>query len=179
MKTGHTCVLWHNREAPFRGYALGMSMVVSPTFFPAVVPPLRASVRERIAAAGIALACLSVLIVAAVLQPSTDGFGTHRQLGLPPCGWVLAFGKPCMTCSMTTAFSHMARGHVISGFVTQPMGAFLAIIAASTVWAGAYSAIFGSRIGWLCGKLFTGRIMWPFLGFLLAAWVYKIVTWPT
>ena len=155
-----------------------MSIVASPAFIAPVVP-LRASIRERIAAAAIAAACLSILIVAAVLQPSSDGFGTHKQLGLPPCGWVLAFGKPCMTCSMTTAFAHMARGHVVSGFVTQPMGALLAVIAASAVWIGAHGAIFGSRTGWLCGKLFTGRIMWPFLGMLLAAWVYKIVTWPT
>lgn len=157
-----------------------MSAAESPIFSPiTVVPPLRASGKERLMAAAIALACLSVLVVALILQPSPDGFGTHRQLGMPPCGWVQAFGKPCMTCSMTTAFSHMAHGHVVQSFVTQPMGAFLALVTASAVWIGAHGAIFGSRMGWLCGKLFTGRIMWPFLGLLLAAWVYKIVTWPT
>ncbi len=157
-----------------------MSVVGAPTFnLISQVPPLRASKKERVVAALISLACLAVLVVAFILQPSPDGFGTHRQMGMPPCGWVQAFGKPCMTCSMTTAFAHMARGHVVQSFVTQPMGALLALVTASAAWIGAHGAIFGSRMGWLCGKLFTGRIMWPFLGLLLAAWVYKIVTWPT
>ena len=145
----------------------------------ATPPRMTASVRERVVAGLVAVAFLGVLVVAWVLQPSPDGFGTHRQLGMPPCGWVAAFGKPCMTCSMTTAFAHIARGHYWAGFVTQPMGAILAVVAAASMWAGLHGAIFGSRMGWLCGKLFTGRIMWPFLGLLMAAWVYKIVTWPS
>ncbi|MGE3821953.1 MAG: DUF2752 domain-containing protein, partial [Isosphaeraceae bacterium] len=50
----------------------------------------------------------SVLVVAFAvaswLEPDPSGFGTHRQLGLPPCHFAWVTGKPCPTCGMTTAF---------------------------------------------------------------------------
>ena len=142
-------------------------------------PRVRTSVRSRILSFLVGVGLASPLVLAAVLQPSTRGFGTHEQLGLPPCGWVLAFGKPCMTCCMTTAFSHMAHGHFWQAWVTQPAGAALSLVAAAGFWAGMHGAVFGSRMGWLCSKLFTGKIMWPGLVLLLGAWAYKVVTWPT
>ncbi|MCA9610613.1 MAG: hypothetical protein KC619_33690, partial [Myxococcales bacterium] len=38
---------------------------------------------------------LAVLVTAAMLTPSPEGHGTHTQLGLPPCGFLVYTGYPC------------------------------------------------------------------------------------
>lgn len=134
---------------------------------------------ERFAWALVALACLSVLIVAAGLKPSTSGAGTHKQLGLNECGWVLAFGKPCFTCGMTTAFAHAADGRLDRSFVTQPFGALLSVGVAAGFWVGAFVALTGSTVGRRCASLLSPRLLWWYGGALTAAWAYKLATWPT
>ncbi|MSR34416.1 MAG: DUF2752 domain-containing protein [Phycisphaerales bacterium] len=78
----------------------------------------------------LAAALLTPLIVAATLTPDPRGLGTHQQLGLPVCTWPAALGIPCPSCGMTTAFAYAARADLSRAFVTQPMGALLAIAAA-------------------------------------------------
>lgn len=133
----------------------------------------------RLAAAGFAVALLAVLVVASRLAPSASGSGTHRQLGLPPCGWVQSFNRPCPTCGMTTAFAHAAHGRLDSAFVAQPMGAVLSIVTAAGFWASIHVLLTGSRVGEVCGRLLRPRVLWVALGAAGAAWAYKLVTWPT
>jgi len=140
---------------------------------PAVAPPA-----ERAIAGGIAAACFSLLAIAASLTPEAAGHGTHQQLGLPPCGWVLAAGYPCPTCGMTTAFAAAADGDFAAAFVTQPMGAILAVATAAAFWCSLHVAVFGSRLGRLCGTLVRPRWLWIFAGAWAASWAYKIATWP-
>jgi hypothetical protein len=139
--------------------------------------PLRAGAGERLGAALVACACLAVLIIAAWLNPSERGHGTHTQIGLPPCSWAIWFDKPCMTCGMTTAFSHAGEGQWLSALVTQPAGALLSLATATAFWLAAHAALTGSRIGAMVGWLIRpGSIAW-LVGGLLAAWVYKILSW--
>lgn len=56
------------------------------------------------------------------LTPSPAGFGTHRQLGLPPCEFGAMTGIPCPGCGLTTSFAHTAHGHIVSGFASHLMG---------------------------------------------------------
>lgn len=44
------------------------------------------------------------------LVPDPRGYGTHQQLGLPPCSFRVFFGTICPTCGGTTSFSHFIRG---------------------------------------------------------------------
>jgi hypothetical protein len=131
----------------------------------------------RVLAAAIALACLGVLVTAALLDPDTRGHGTHQQLGLPACGWATYFGKPCITCGMTTAFALAADGRLADSFRTQPMGMVLAVLAASTVWAAGHAAVFGSRMDRLLVALLRPGFLWTMGAMLLGAWVYKMVVW--
>jgi hypothetical protein len=125
----------------------------------------------------VGLAALAVLIVAARLEPDARGMGTHTQLGLPPCGWVVAFGKPCFTCGMTTAFARAARGDAPGAFRAQPMGALLAVAAAGLFWAGVHSAATGSRLWRLCDALLRPRVITGVLVLGGLAWAYKWATW--
>ena len=67
----------------------------------------------------------SVLGLASWLQASPIGHGTHRQLGLGVCTFLALTGQPCPMCGMTTTFTLLAHGNVISAVITQPFGLVL------------------------------------------------------
>jgi hypothetical protein len=122
----------------------------------------------------LAVAALAVLIAAASINPSASGMGTHTQLGLPQCGWVLMFGRPCMTCGMTTAFAHVVRLEIWSAIRAQPLGALLAMATPIAMFAGLHAAISGARIDALIAPFLRPRSLWIAGAMLLAAWIYKL-----
>ncbi len=132
---------------------------------------------ERLIAAVIAAGCLGVLVTAALLAPSAEGHGTHEQLGLPPCGFLSITGEPCMTCGMTTSFTHAANADFGKSFVTQPMGTVGVIATATLFWIALHGAAFGSQALRLTGRLIRPRALWVIGGLWTASWVYKISTW--
>lgn len=127
----------------------------------------------------VALSLLSLLLTASWLRPAAAGHGTHTQLGLLQCGWVAAFGKPCPTCGMTTAFAHAAHGNLAASFLVQPMGAMLALASAAGFWACLHAAVFGSRVSVPTAGLLAPRVLWWIAAAGVTAWIYKIWTWPS
>jgi hypothetical protein len=115
------------------------------------------------------------LLVGASLRPAAGGMGTHRQLGLPPCGWIVAFNRPCPTCGMTTAFSAASQGDLVTAFRAQPFGALLALAVATGVWVCGYAAVTGSALPAVYAFLLRPRWVWVMFGMLLISWVYKLV----
>jgi len=155
---------------------LGQSNAQSAAKKPAALER-RASFWHRAAAGFVAVDCLGVLVLAAFLTPSSDGHGTHTQLGLFPCTWVVLFNQPCPTCGMTTAFTHAADGHFVDAVTTQPMGALLALSSAGLFWLSLHVAATGSTL-WRAGTRLLGRpVIWGFVAALVLSWAYKIVTW--
>jgi hypothetical protein len=71
------------------------------------------------------VAALGTLVVACLLHPDPSGFGTHTQLGLPPCLFRAITSLPCPTCGLTTAFAHMARLQITSALHSHPLGPLL------------------------------------------------------
>src|SRR5262245_59589459 len=63
-----------------------------------------------------------ILVIARLLHPSPRGFGTHEQLGLPPCPFLLLTGMPCPSCGLTTSFALAARLQFLSSLTIQPFG---------------------------------------------------------
>ena len=95
----------------------------------------------RIALAVGALALIAVLLVAHRLKPDPRGFGTHTQLGLPPCAFMASTGRPCPTCGMTTSFAWFARGDLASSWRANPAGSLLAPLGLALIpWLLAASA---------------------------------------
>ncbi len=89
---------------------------------------------------------LSLLFTAAMLRPSTRGFGTHQQLGLPPCSIRVFFDVRCPACGMTTSWAHTVRGQLPSALRSNIGGTLLAVLA---VIAGPWGVISGIRGRWL------------------------------
>jgi Protein of unknown function (DUF2752) len=91
---------------------------------------MQALARTRLGWAALAAASFSVLLIARELTPSASGLGTHTQLGLPPCGFLLLFHLPCPACGLTTAFAHLAHGSLRASLTAHPLGLplFLALL---------------------------------------------------
>lgn len=85
--------------------------------------PMTGLQRLMMAAAGLAI--LLVLGLAARLTPDPQGFGTHRQLGLPECSFRQLTGVPCPQCGMTTSLCHLVRGRPAAALRANPGGVLL------------------------------------------------------
>lgn len=148
----------------------------APGFAMSSAPVQRASGAARVGALALAIGAAVVLAIASSLDPSPKGHATHLALGLPPCGWVVSFGRPCPTCGMTTAFAHVADGQFLTAFITQPFGAVLACVTGIAGWGALHVAATGSMLGPAAGRLFSRRVVWSLVAFFVASWIYKIVT---
>jgi hypothetical protein len=71
------------------------------------------------------IASTTVVVFAFRLDPDPRGYGTHEQLGLPPCGFLRDHGVPCISCGMTTAFAAMAHGQPLLALRSNPFGVLL------------------------------------------------------
>jgi CBS-domain-containing membrane protein len=86
---------------------------------------------DKWVAIGSLLCACAVLAVAAWLKPSPSGYGTHTQLGLPPCAFLRVMHLPCPSCGLTTCFAWAVRLHFGNAFLANPFGilAFLLTVA--------------------------------------------------
>lgn len=84
--------------------------------------------------------------VAFFLQPDSSGHGTHMQLGLPPCPSMLAFGKPCPGCGLTTSFVAFVHGQWGTAFSAHPLGPLLYVTLTAVGIGGLYGWIKRHRV---------------------------------
>lgn len=89
----------------------------------------------------LAAGCSAVLITAAILEPDARGYGTHTQLGLPPCAFLQLTGAPCPGCGLTTAFAHAIRGRFVHAADANAFGLLLFAIVCALI-------PFASIAGW-------------------------------
>jgi Protein of unknown function (DUF2752) len=136
-------------------------------------PWYRATRSERIGWGVMGIACAVLLGVAAWLEPSPEGMGTHRALGLPPCGFAYSTGLPCPTCGMTTSFALTVRGRIFSAIVAQPAGFVLCLIAAVLVIYGTSVAIRGRAI-WINWDRIATRLVLCLAFLILGGWGFKM-----
>ncbi|MGI9014243.1 MAG: DUF2752 domain-containing protein [Phycisphaerales bacterium] len=130
---------------------------------------------RRLIALAILLASGAMLGLAAWLEPSHEGHGTHEQLGMPRCTWVVQFDLPCPTCGMTTAFAYAADGHLWQSLRTQPMGFLLVFATVAAFLVSLYVLLSGRDISYHLYPLTQPRTWWIVGGLVLAAWAYKIL----
>lgn len=130
--------------------------------------------RHRLVAATVLAATLGLLLVAASLDPSPAGYGTHESLGLPPCGLKSMSGLPCATCGMTTAFSHAANGQLLAAFSVQPIGTLLALFTAMTAIVAALALVFDFSLAPFGRMLGQKRTLMVLATLVIAGWIYTI-----
>src|SRR5262245_13902745 len=107
----------------------------------------RMSPPRRWVLVGLAAALASVFGVAGWLRPDERGYGTHEQLGLPPCAFRAITGIPCPSCGMTTSFAYVVRGQLSRAAWANPGGCLLAIGTVGLIPWCLISAMVGRPLG--------------------------------
>jgi hypothetical protein len=143
---------------------------------PARIVRSRAPRTERISQAIVGVFLAAWIALGMVLTPSPTGTGTHTVLGLPPCGMLLATGRPCPTCGVTTSFVLAAHGRPIDAFTNQPFGlvVFLGVLAALCLTV----VTLATGRSW-CGLLSLLNVTTTAVIIILIAlisWAYKLST---
>ena len=138
---------------------------------------LTGSTKRRVLAMVVAIGAATLLGLAAYLEPSPTGLGTHTQLAMPTCGWIVTMDLPCPTCGMTTAFAYAANGNLLRSAGAQPLGAVLALLTAMTLLVAGYVVVTGSVIGSAFAGLWSGRVAWILAVVATAAWAYKVLAY--
>ena len=117
--------------------------------------------------------CFAVLLAAAWLQPTAGGYGTHEQLGIPPCSFLTVSGWPCPSCGLTTSFSATTHGQLALAWQAQPFGIVLFAAVLLLAIVGSYELV-TARSSLM--RLRPG-VWWAWCGLigLFAGWGYKLL----
>jgi len=95
----------------------------------------------------LAVGLAAPLGAASLLEPDQRGYGTHQQLGLPPCTFVVLFGRRCPTCGGTTSWAYLVRGRLIEAAQANLGGALLGTLDVIAVPWQLLSALRGRWLG--------------------------------
>lgn len=137
--------------------------------------PRNASPFERALWLIFVAAGVCVLCVAASIEPNPSGFGTHTQLGLPPCGFLTLTGFPCPGCGLTTAFAHGVRGHFGPAFSANPLGLVLFLALGASIVVSLVAAVRGFTPASVFDRLLVDRLALAVAGCAVLVWVTRFV----
>jgi len=128
----------------------------------------------RLVALVIFAACASGIGLAAWLMPDAKGYGTHRTLGLGPCGFLVRTGFPCPTCGMTTSCCLTVRGRIGKALYAQPLGPFIILGAAVAAVACLIVVVTGKTwmVNWY--RVSPLAVLWTVGIVFILAWGIKI-----
>ena len=130
---------------------------------------------QRLILTLLAFGFLTIFGVAFYLKPDSRGFGTHQQLGLPPCEFKSLTGLHCPHCGMTTSFANIVRGRFDDAWKANPLGLLLAAMLAFCVPWCLLTAMSGR---WLGTEQPFQWFVFGSIGYLalaLAVWVLRIL----
>lgn len=124
---------------------------------------------------GMTLLLISSFGVALLLNPDPRGFGTHQQLGLPPCTFRLLFGYPCPGCGMTTCFAHFVRGQFREAVRANLVGTILASVSALLIPWSLWS-LYRGRLWMVSDPVrFAAVLTFSFAGLSLLVWMSQLI----
>ncbi|MEM9191666.1 MAG: DUF2752 domain-containing protein [Myxococcota bacterium] len=118
----------------------------------------------------------AVFYTAATLTPSLEGHGTHTQLGLPPCGFLVMTGLPCPGCGLTTCFSHMVRGEFLSATAANPFGVMLFLVSTACMVTAFIGMIRALPVLETLDRLKADKWAMLLAASSLTVWLVKVVT---
>lgn len=134
---------------------------------------------ERAVMLLVGLSIFAVLAIARWLNPyNQDGqprrWGTHEQLGLPPCTFHRLTGWPCPSCGLTTSFSLLMHGDWRPALAANPIGPILALTAAVLASWFSLAGITGHSLGLPGWHSLSTMAAWSILILVLGCWLLRL-----
>jgi hypothetical protein len=117
-----------------------------------------------------------VLAVAVAIEPDARGYGTHTQLGLPPCGFRLLTGSVCPGCGLTTAFAHGIRGEWSLAASANPLGLALFFVVCSSIPISITAALRGWSLDAVIERFSLNRWGLAVAVCAVAVWVVRLAS---
>jgi hypothetical protein len=130
--------------------------------------------RLRLLLCAIGLGLIFLLAVAAALKPDPSLYGTHQQLGLPPCTFLVLFGIPCPTCGMTTAWACLMHAEFFRAFQANAGGALMGLSAMAAVPWLMVSAVRGRWLFCKPGGNAVACVTTIIVAILLVQWALRM-----
>lgn len=119
------------------------------------------------------IGAVTLLVLAATLDPDDRGFGTHLQLGLAPCSIRMLFGMRCPACGMTTAWALAMDGRLLAALEANTGGVALA---ATAFIGGPACLVFGLRGRWPAAvtewRMLVGMLV--IVAIILTDWMIRL-----
>jgi hypothetical protein len=115
-----------------------------------------------------------LLVIAAWLKPSPNGYGTHQQLGLPGCSMMVLFGIRCPGCGMTTSWAHTLDGNLTAGLRTNLSGVLFCLSAIAFAPLLAWTSWRGKTWHWLRSGVLPVGVLIAILSISMVEWVIRL-----
>ena len=130
--------------------------------------------RKRLIAGPVGIVIVVVFAVAVWVTPDPRGFGTHQQLGMPPCAFRALVGINCPHCGLTTSFSWFVRGRFQKSIEPNPSRFILPIASVLVlIWSVVVSIRGSFVIIHEPGRFFLlGFAGWVLVSILI--WLFKL-----
>lgn len=139
--------------------------------------PQRARSPEHWIVLALTTTSLAVFVAFALfVKPDARGFGTHEQLGLPPCRTIEWWGVPCPGCGVTTSFALAAHGDLLGALRTQPFGAVLGVLVPLVALWGLVVHFRGRDLRREISRALRPRLVVVLVALFVGAWLYKVAS---
>ena len=130
--------------------------------------------RSRFLAAVAGGGLVVVLALASQLRPDPRGWGTHEQLGLPPCTFLTVAGIRCPACGMTTAWSNFMHGRMADALRANASGTVLAAVALVVAGWMLAVAIRGRPLPWQPGETTIAAAAVALTALMIGEWIVRV-----
>jgi hypothetical protein len=129
---------------------------------------------DKSVAVGMLAAACGVLATALWLKPAACGYGTHTQLGLPPCYFLLVTHLPCPSCGLTTCFAYAIRFRFWKAFLANPFGLLAFFGTVAMIPTATY--LLWRRISFrrITEGVYFTKAVYAATAYYFASWIFKL-----
>ena len=131
---------------------------------------------DKVVAIGLLAFATAVLAIATWLKPELCGYGTHTQLGLPPCNFLRLTHLPCPSCGLTTCFAWAVRFHFWKAFLANPFGVLAFFGTITLIPATIVSLCCRVSFRRVTERAYFSKAVYAATALYLLSWVFKMAT---
>jgi hypothetical protein len=128
----------------------------------------------RLTAALVGMGLMAALFLAGNLRPDPRGWGTHEQIGLPPCTLRALTGWPCPACGMTTSWALATHGQLAEALRVHTSGTLLAALSVGVSVMALVLAVRGRWFAWQVHDTAIAVIGLVAMAVVIGEWIWRL-----